>query len=300
MTDAPAMNNPLIKSTLTYRPLNADDVRAAHALSTSIRWPHRLEDWQFIADTGTGFVAEDGGELAGTALAWKFGADRASIGMVIVAPNQQGRGIGRKLMELLLDALKERAVFLHATSAGRPLYEKLGFQACGWLDQHQGVVETPPAVALANGERLRPVNLADLPKLVELASAASGFDRSALLPPLLGIADGVVLEREGEILGFSMFRPFGLTHVIGPVVATDDAGHARAKALIAHWLTLHKGRPVRIDVPGVADLSDWLASLGMLRVDKVIRMVWNASASPVRSGHASQYRAFGIISQAMA
>jgi len=239
--ESPAMNNRLFKYPPTYRPFAAKDVRAAHALSTSIKWPHRLEDWQFVADAGVGFVAEEGEQLIGTTHAWKFGADRATIEMVIVGPNQQGRGVGRKLMDLLLDALGGRAVFLHATPAGKPLYEKLGFHECGWLDQHQGVVSDPPAIELMENERLRLAEADDTGKLIHLASSTSGFDRSALLPELMKIADTVVLERQGEILGFSMFRAFGRGHVIGPVVALDTTDLSRAKALIAHWLTLHKG-----------------------------------------------------------
>lgn len=300
MRESPAMNHRLTKSPPAYRPFAAEDVRAAHALSTSINWPHRLEDWQFVADAGIGYVAEDGDQLIGTALAWKFGADRATIGMVIVAPDQQGRGVGRKLMDLLLDALGERAIFLHATPAGKPLYEKLGFHECGWLDQHQGVVSDPPPIVLARDEHLRQAQAGDLPRLIELASSTSGFDRSALMPALLKIADTVVLERQGEIVGFSMFRAFGRGHVIGPVVALDTVDHSRAKALIAHWLTLHKGVPARIDMPAGAGLSEWLVSLGLLQVDKVIKMVRNADASPEIPMGDSSFRAFGIISQALA
>ncbi|WP_418789334.1 GNAT family N-acetyltransferase [Paraburkholderia pallida] len=282
-----------------YRPFTSTDVRAAYALSTSIRWPHRQEDWQFAADAGLGFVAEESGSLIGTALGWKFGADRATIGMVIVAPEQQGRGIGRKLMDLLLDELGERTTFLYATPAGQPLYEKLGFRACGSLDQHQGAASGPAVVTLAPGERLRKVREADLPRLIELASLTSGLDRSAIMPALLQIADGVVLEREGKVIGFSLFRKFGRGHVIGPVAALESADNARARALIAYWLAAHIGVPVRIDVPAGGALTDWLGGQGIAHVDKVTRMVRNAPAGAVDATRDLPYRAYGIINQAM-
>ncbi|SOE51270.1 Predicted N-acetyltransferase YhbS [Burkholderia sp. OK233] len=300
MSKSPVTKQANVTTPPTYRPFTSADVRAAHALSTSIRWPHRLEDWQFAADAGLGFVAEEGGGLIGTALGWKFGADRATIGMVIVAPEQQGRGIGRNLMNLLLEELGTRAVFLHATPAGQPLYEKLGFRACGWLDQHQGTLPEPPSIAFRQGERLRQVEANDLPKLIELASLTSGFDRSAVMPALLQIADGVVLESEGELLGFSMSRKFGWGHLIGPVVALESSDHGRAKALIAYWLAMYKGLPVRIDVPEVAALTEWLSGLGMTHIDKVVKMVRNAPVCTDDSVHDLPFRAYGIINQAMA
>ena len=99
--------------------------------------------------------------MIGTALCWTYGAERASLGMVIVSPAWQGRGIGRKLMELVLEGLGGRVTFLHATPAGQPLYEKFGFQAVGTLDQHQGAAFQPPLVSLPPGERLRPLGSND-------------------------------------------------------------------------------------------------------------------------------------------
>jgi GNAT superfamily N-acetyltransferase len=128
------------KKAPTYRAFESTDIIAAHALSLAVGWPHRAEDWQSMFAAGSGFVAQDDGEVIGTALYWKCGTDRGTLGLVIVSPEAQGRGIGRQLMELVLKALGNRVTFLHATPAGKPLYERLGFEACGTVDQHQGVV----------------------------------------------------------------------------------------------------------------------------------------------------------------
>src|SRR5690348_12397898 len=141
-------------TSLRYRKFTPADVPAAHALSTALGWPYRPEDWQFSADTAIAFVAEERGVVIGTAMCWKFGADRASLGHVIVSSAHQGRGIGRKLMAIVLEELGPRITFLHATPAGQPLYEKLGFSVCGSLEQHQGNVGKPLTVALLDGERL--------------------------------------------------------------------------------------------------------------------------------------------------
>ena len=283
---------------ITYRRFTLDDVAAAHALTVELKWPHRPDDWKFVAQLGVGFVAEDASGVIGTALCWKYGADRASLGMVIVSPARQGLGIGRRLMELLLEELGSRITFLHATAAGQPLYEKLGFRATGTLDQHQGAAFQPPLVSLPAGERLRPLGSSDTARLVELASQASGLDRGEVLPALLENADGIALDRDGELIGFALFRRFGRGFAIGPVVAPASEDSSRAKALISHWLALNEGVFVRVDTPGDSGLTGWLEQLGLPRVDTVVRMVRNAEPQSV-AANASPYLQYGIINQAI-
>lgn len=301
-----AINGGSVSDRVTYRNFTDSDIAAAHALTVELKWPHRAEDWQFVAQAGHGFVAVDGGEVVGTALYWTYGHDRASLGMVIVSPARQGLGIGRKLMERVLEALAGRVVFLHATLAGQPLYEKLAFRPAGTLDQHQGTAFQPPLMALPPGERLRPLGASDTPRLIELASRASGLDRSAVLPALLANADGIGLDRDGELIGFSLYRRFGRGFAIGPVVtpASDNAiteiteiSIKRAKALINHWLAKNEGVFVRIDTPGNSGLTGWLEGLGLPRVDTVARMVLNGDAAQLEAD--TEWRAFGIINQAM-
>jgi GNAT superfamily N-acetyltransferase len=287
---------------ITFRPFTRDDIAAAHALSLAVSWPHRADDWRFVADAGSGFVAQSPQGVAGTALCWKYGASGASLGMVIVSPDQQGRGIGRELMERLLEALGERTTVLHATPAGQPLYEKLGFHAIGTIDQHQASDFDVPTVALSKGEQLRPLLAADTRRLIELASRASGLERSALLPALLTVAQGVALECDGELRGFALIRRFGRGHAIGPVVVAESTGNAndngastrQAQALIAHCLAANRGAFTRIDIPGDSGLTHWLEALGLKRVDTVVKMSRNGA--PARDPAVTQ---FAIVNQAL-
>ncbi|VXC96531.1 N-acetyltransferase GCN5 [Burkholderia sp. 8Y] len=289
------MSSAQLASTLTYRPFSAGDIPAAHGLSLEVKWPHRAEDWRFGLDTGAGFAAEENGRLVGTALYWEYGENGGSLGLVIVAPDWQGRGIGRKLMELLLDALGERVTVLHATPAGEPLYAKLGFERIGELLQHQSADFVVPGVTLPPGERIRAMQAADAVTIADLASRASGLDRAALMSSLSRLARGVVIERGGDVLGFSLMRPFGRGHAIGPVVSlTADGAHIqRAQALIAHWLAVNDGKFTRIDVPGECGLSAWLDGLGLKRVDTVVRMSRNGTPKSDES-----VMQFAIINQA--
>lgn len=284
---------------LHYRSFQSADIPAAHGLSMAFNWPHRPEDWQFALEHGTGFVAEENGVVIGTALCWKFGADRASLGLVIVSPDHQGRGIGRHLMEMVLDELGPRTTFLHATPAGRPLYEKLGFSVCDTLDQHQGNIGETLPVVLHDGERLRAATAADFPALIELASCASGFERQAMMAALLETGESAVLEHHGEIVGFSVLRRFGRGKVIGPMVAMKSPDDHRAKALIGYLLKGREGEFIRIDVPADASLTDWLIAQGLKKVDTTVRMVRHAPAGTHRGVQDPVYRVYGLISQAM-
>ncbi|MBU6487585.1 MAG: GNAT family N-acetyltransferase [Burkholderiales bacterium] len=285
-----------MSDSIHYRPFTVADVDAAHALTLELKWPHRAEDWLFVANLGAGFVAERDGRVVGTVLCWKYGQDTSSLGMVIVSPASQGYGIGRRLTEMALEALGPRATVLHATPAGLPLYEKLGFAPIGMLDQHQGAALQPPLLPLPSRERLRPLGVNDTPRLIELASRASGLDRSAVLPALVACSDGIGLDRDGELIGFALFRRFGRGRAIGPVIAPRDADPVRAKAMIGHWLASNPGMFIRIDAPRESGLTEWLEALGLTRVDSVVKMARNAERMPPLDKALAQY---GIINQAI-
>jgi predicted N-acetyltransferase YhbS len=278
-------------SAIVYRPMTEGDVPAAHALSQAVRWPHRPEDWQFVLRLGTGFVAEEDGAVIGTGLCWKQGEQHASLGMIIVSPAHQGKGIGRELMQRILAELGERCTLLNATPAGQPLYERLGFAATGTLCQHQGPMAVVPPVALDGGAQVRLAEPEDLQAIIGLANRATGMSRDAIVRQLATFAEVSVLERDGALAGFSVMRRFGRGHVIGPLVAPDADG---AKALVAHWSGPYAGSFVRIDIDGGTGLGPWLEQAGLAQVDTGVIMARNGL--PPRDGAVQQ---FAIINQAL-
>lgn len=276
---------------LQIRPLEAPDLEAVHALSVAVLWPHRLTDWQFVAALGQGVVVEHAGRIVGTGQAWKFGEDHATVGLVIVAPDMQGQRIGQRVMHALLEALPGRTVSLQATAEGRGLYERLGFVQTGEVRQHQGLARPARLMAPPPGLRLRPLVPSDVESLVALDHAASGMPRGAALRALLQSADGVVLDDEGEAVGFALARRFGRGHAIGPVVAPDIAG---AQVLIAHWTSTLAQKFVRIDVDAGSGLLPWLEDQGLHRVGAVTTMV--RGAAPLRG---PAHGLFALINQAL-
>lgn len=277
--------------TYVYRTVTAADMPAAHALSVHLKWPHREEDWAMVQRTSQGFVAEHEGKLVGVAFACHQGA-YSSIGLVIVSDEHQGKGIGRQLMNLCLDAAAPRTPILNATESGAPLYKSMGFVDFARIQQHQGVPQTPAPLPLLKHSHCRVLSLAEYPQVIELANAGSGLDRTAVLNDLLPTAEHVVgIEVQGQLQGCALLRRFGRGHIIGPVVAHNQE---QARQLITHLLRLVPGAFVRFDIPTACGLAEWLESLGLPCVDKAPRMV--LGAPPQSRGGISQ---FALVTQAI-
>ena len=111
--------------------------KLARVHSLSLEWHRRA----LQSGLYTGFLAETDGEIVGGAgLLWQdlppspdTDLDvRGYVMNVYVRPDQRGQGLARRLLERVLAECVAREVTmvsLHASEAGRPLYEKLGFRA---------------------------------------------------------------------------------------------------------------------------------------------------------------------------
>ena len=277
---------------VALRAMTTADLPAAHALTDELRWPHRRADWDQAFRHAEGLVAVRDGKIVGTGLRMRWGPEHATIGLIVVAPACQGRRVGHRLMTALLEGLEGCSVLLQATSEGRGLYERLGFVRTGEIRQHQGVARPAPLIALGPERRLRPATEADLETLRALDTAACGMPRPALIDELFRDADAtVVLDEAGRARGFAMLRRFGRGHAIGPVVAPEAEG---AQALIAHLAGLNAGRFTRIDIDFDSGFSEWLESLGLLRVDAPTTMVRGTPLA--RDANA---RLYAIVTQAL-
>lgn len=278
------------ESTWRLREMTSDDLPAAHALSKQLQWPHRREDWALFLRLGRGIVALADDRLVGTAMSWSYGGEAASIGMVIVSPDYQERGIGRGLMTAIMADLDDRTLLLNATDDGLPLYARMGFKGTDTIRQHQGAAFSLPIISLGPDERVRPMGAGDTAAVIELDFMATGLQHSALLSELVRNAKGLVLDRAGEAIGFSLLRRFGRGYVVGPTVAPHAEG---AKAMISFWLGSNAGQFTRLDVPESSEINGWLDNLGIATAGRVATMV--RGDLPARS---PDLRVFSIAAQA--
>jgi GNAT superfamily N-acetyltransferase len=81
--------------------LTEDDVAGALALGDVLGWNKTADDWTRIIRLSPAgcFAAREGSGLVGTITTTAYGQTLAWIGMMIVHPDRQRRGIGAALME---------------------------------------------------------------------------------------------------------------------------------------------------------------------------------------------------------
>ena len=172
-----------------------------HALSISVQWPHRAEDWEFLRQTGSGIVALDEiGRVMGSAMWFPHGDAFATVGMVITSPRLQTNGTGQWLMARILDEGEGRLLSLSATRAARRLYLSLDFKPEKTLYQCQGEARISKDFALLPLEgTVRQLAADDLLAVCRLDAAAFGADRSQLIGRL-----------NAQSIGYGLFRGMDL------------------------------------------------------------------------------------------
>jgi predicted N-acetyltransferase YhbS len=182
------------------RPATEDDITPALALMSEafevqLRAP-TVHTLVAASPAGTLLVAEAAGAVVGTAASVAFGPS-GWIGGVTVAPAARGRGLGRDLTEAAIAALGAvDTVLLLATAQGRPIYERLGFEAEGSYRVFSSGSQRPEKRV-----ELRDVRAEDHDAVLALDRAATGEDRS---PAVLAALDGAVATPD---LSAVAFRP---------------------------------------------------------------------------------------------
>ncbi|WP_142501542.1 GNAT family N-acetyltransferase [Klebsiella sp. 2680] len=280
---------------ITLRAMITDDIEPAFAMTQHLKWPHRREDWAQALSLGEGVVAEEEGAFLGCAIGWRWGEQAATIGLVMVNDQYQGRGIGRQLMLAQLEKFPGYNVRLHATEMGKGLYAKLGFNVTGHIQQHQTrALATVPAVTLPTELTLGKADVSDASLLTELDHQAHGMWRPHLINQLISEHQTVIArDAQQRIHGFASLRRFGHGWAIGPLIAETLSV---AQPLVAVLMQGLGGEFVRIDTDGALPLAEWLETLGMAQVDAPVTMIRGTVWSPLDGG----MQAFGLMTQAMA
>lgn len=251
--------------------LTVDDAAAGYRLTLQHSWPHRYEDWQLLLSLGEGYAMEQAGEVIATAAAWRWGTEYASIGVVVVDRDWQGRGIGKQLMTRLMDDFPTYTLRLHATEQGAKLYQKLGFVGCGRLYQYQTreltKVEIP---VIPHGFELKLATVEDHAALVELETAATGMVRPQIYHYLLNQQRVLILnDNQGRLVGSVGCHRYGHGYSLGPCYVTDAD---YLSDLLQYALSMLAGKFVRLDIDSQVLSESWFDQWQFKRVDDPLIM----------------------------
>jgi len=242
-------------------------------MAQAVRWPHRPEDVALLASLGRGQLLRsiETGEAIAVGMWWPFGDLHARLGMIIVHPKHQGRGLGREMVTRLLSEAEGRSLSLLATEAGKPLYESFGFQSTGAVLQIQGELKTVPdrnSSVTQTGQEV-------LPEIIRLDKAATGLDRSMMLS---------ALARSGRIAvhgsaGYAIERSFGRGSVVGPIVSDTE------ETAVELFNALARPGFVRVDCVSTAScLHNHLVRQGLEPVDADAIVMLRGDAPPIEAG----------------
>jgi GNAT superfamily N-acetyltransferase len=247
--------------------MRPDDLEAAITAIRDGGWGDRRASLQFFVyhPRAVPLVAEADRAIVGTAVATQSGTV-GWVGLVFVAPDWRGHGLGGELTRAALrrlDALGCVSSVLAATNLGRPIYDRLGFAT----DGEYVVFKGPAREAAPADPRIQRLALTDLDSVCALDRRATAEDRSHVIR---AIAEGWVIRDAHGHRGYALRTPWGL----GPALAEDPADGA----LLLEVLRGHAGvNTVLITVPaGNAEAVSHLRSVGFREQQRLPRMVRGA------------------------
>jgi GNAT superfamily N-acetyltransferase len=261
------------------RQLTVDDAVDAAGLADAIGWVGNVDRFrQIIVWGGDGnFCLTYEGRLVATSTTIRYGRERGWIGMVLVHPDCQKRGLGTRITKAALDYLHAhdvREVMLAATEQGFPIYKKLDFQPLYQMESWRGEAPSLP------GDAARHMTEADLPGVIALDAELFGVARPQVLTwffrmyPHLAWVDG-----EPDALTGYVMANTGLDNaaLIGPWMHRTPEG---AERLVKTALNVLAGQPVRINIPEHNQAArQFAAAAGLECRLKTTRMIHSRESS---------------------
>ena len=265
----------------TLRRLYAEDLAAADQLRADLGWNQTILDWQrLLALSPEGcFVAEQNARIVGTCTTIVYGKALAWIGMMMIHPASRGQGIGKALLQHVVDHLRQSGVGcikLDATPMGQPLYARIGFVPEWTLTrlEHQG----SPLGVEAPQYSIHPPAEEHWQAILALDTQACGVHRGPLLRSLAADSRRVlVYESRGSILGFGMLRRGARADYLGPMAARPGIGEQLAQCMLSG----HDDQPIFWDIPDLnKPASDLAQRLGFILHRPLTRMYVGTNLVP--------------------
>ncbi len=246
------------------REMAKTDIPAGIRLNELAGWNQTSADWERFLEASKGgcFVAEVEGRVCGTATTIIYENRFAWIGMVLVDPDYQKRGIGTQLLNKTIDYLVRRKIptmKLDATPQGKPIYSKLGFvteyEISRWILKRSS---RPIASAVNFSEKL--LTDAQLEPLFKYDREIFGADRGFLLSSLRDSSSDLAISFwcNGLPEGFAFGRRGYFADQLGPWVAKSRAA---AEDLLEEFMVRSSRETLIVDC-----LSDNSLAVELLRV----------------------------------
>jgi GNAT superfamily N-acetyltransferase len=179
-----------------------------------------------------GVVAESDGRVVGSNFLDERGPVRG-VGPITVDPNAQAAGVGRLLMEAVIERGARgdgiRLLQDSFNTASLALYSSLGFRVA----EPVALMAGTPSVRPRRGVEVRPLGEDDIPACEELCVSVHGFERTRELrdalaaPPL----HPYVALREGRIVAYAVtLDQFGAAYAVAE--SDDDMSALIAGAVV--------------------------------------------------------------------
>jgi ribosomal protein S18 acetylase RimI-like enzyme len=116
---------------MEFRAITPEDYELVRRFLAEVGWQHRVTDPEqfrrMIEKTDRTVVAWDDSRVVGFARALCDGVSNGYISMVAVAPDRRGQGIGRALVECLIEDDPNITWVLRAGRASGGFWKKIGF-----------------------------------------------------------------------------------------------------------------------------------------------------------------------------
>jgi GNAT superfamily N-acetyltransferase len=218
-------------------------------------------DWIMLLEAGgDNFIACLDGEDAGMVVSVPYQEYFTWIAMVLVDPNARRMGVGKTLMNKVIELARPKgAIRLDATAEGYELYKRLGFQTEYKLVRF---IKSPADTGIKkhrhNIQNSYHMGDDELLSVMAVDQAIFGADRSGILRSMFKRNPEYAFCRKekGSIKAYCMGRSGSEYEHIGPMIAE---GSAYAADLLATILVPMKSKDVVIDV--LADKPDWISIL---------------------------------------
>ena len=274
--------------TITLRPGKPSDAPALgpicyaafHKISTEHNFPPDFPS----ADAATGFVemalshpemysivAEVGGRIAGSNFLWEQGSI-SGVGPITVDPNVQNDGVGRRLMDAVLQRATSKSApgvrLVQAAYHNRSLslYTKLGFDPREPLALMQG----PPLGEPIAGYDVRAATAADIAACNAVCRRVHGHDRPGEVRDAVSRGTATVVEHNGRITGYATLIGF-FGHAVGETNTAVEALIAQAPRIFGSGMLV----PTRN-----AELFRWCLQKGLKVVQPMTLMSFGLYNEP--------------------